>query len=43
MDIIVRRGGLRNAPNPELYQDKSVLVDVAHADPQVPVVVEVIV
>ena len=33
MDIVVRRGGLRNAPNPE-YRDKSVLVDVTHADPQ---------
>ena len=33
MDIVVRKGGLRNAPNPE-YRDKSILVDVTHADPQ---------
>ena len=33
VDIIVRIGGLRNAPNTE-YRDKSILVDVTHADPQ---------
>ena len=33
MDIVVRRRSLRNAPNPE-YRDKSILVDVTHADPQ---------
>ena len=33
MGIVIRRGGLRNAPNPE-YRDESILVDVAHADPQ---------
>ena len=33
MDIVVRKGGLRNAPNPE-YRDKSILVGVAHAKPQ---------
>ena len=32
MDIIVRGGGFWNAPNPE-YRDKSILVDVIHADP----------
>ena len=32
MDII-RRGSLRDAPNRE-YRDKSVLLDVIHADPQ---------
>ena len=31
MDIVVRIGGLRNAPNPE-YGDESILVDVTHAD-----------
>ena len=33
MNIVVRRGGLRNAPDPE-YREKSILVDVTHADPQ---------
>ena len=33
MDIVVRRGRLGNAPNPE-YSDKFILVDVTHADPQ---------
>ena len=33
MDIVVRSGGLRDAPKPE-YRDKSILVDVTHADPQ---------
>ena len=33
MDIVVGGGGLRNAPNPE-YRDKSIMVDVTHADPQ---------
>ena len=33
MDIVVRRGGLRNAPNTEC-RDKSILVEVTHADPQ---------
>ena len=33
MDIVVRRGGLWNALNPE-YRDRSILVEVTHADPQ---------
>ena len=33
MDIVIRRGSLRDAPNLE-YRDKSVLLDVNHADPQ---------
>ena len=33
MDIVVRRGGRLNAPTPE-YRDKTILVDVTHADPQ---------
>ena len=33
MDIVVRRGGLRDAPNRE-YREKSILLDVTHADPQ---------
>ena len=33
MDVVVRRGGHRNAPNPE-YRDKPILVNVTHADPQ---------
>ena len=32
MDIVVRKD-LRSAPNPE-HRDKSILVDVTHADPQ---------
>ena len=32
-DIVVRRGGFRNAPNPE-YRDKSIPVDVTHAGQQ---------
>ena len=36
MDIVVRRGDLESAPNPE-YRDKSILADVTHADPQVQV------
>ena len=37
MDKVVRRGGLRNAPNPEYrdqYRDQSILVGVTHGDPQ---------
>ena len=33
IDIVIRRGSLRDAPNLE-YRDKSVLLDVPHADPQ---------
>ena len=33
MDIVIRRGSLRDAPNRE-YRDKSILLDVTHADPQ---------
>ena len=33
MDIVVSRGGLRDAPNRE-YREKSILLDVTHADPQ---------
>ena len=33
MDIVIRRGSLRDAPNRE-YRDKSILLDVAHADPR---------
>ena len=33
MDIVVRRGGLRSTPNLE-NRDRSILVDVTHADPQ---------
>ena len=33
MEIVVRRGSLRNAPNPE-YPDKTIVVDVTYADPQ---------
>ena len=33
MGIVVRRGGLRDAPNRE-YREKSILLDVTHADPQ---------
>ena len=34
MDIvIISRGGLRDAPNWE-YRDKSILLNVTHADPQ---------
>ena len=33
MDIVIRRGGLRDAPNRE-YRDKSILLDVNHADQQ---------
>ena len=33
MDIVIRRGSLRDAPNRE-YRDKSILLDVSHADPQ---------
>ena len=32
MDIVVRRSGLRDAPNRE-YREKSILLDVTHADP----------
>ena len=31
-DIVVRRGGLRDAPNRE-YREKSILLDVTHAEP----------
>ena len=34
MDIIIRRGGLRDASNRE-YTNKSILLNVNHADPQV--------
>ena len=33
MNIVVRRGGLRDAQNRE-YREKSILLDVTHADPQ---------
>ena len=33
MDLVVRRGGLRDAPNRK-YRDKFILLDVAHADLQ---------
>ena len=33
MDIVIRRGGLRDAPNRE-YRSKFILLDVTHADPQ---------
>ena len=33
MDIVIRRGSLRDAPNRE-YRDKPILRDVTHADPQ---------
>ena len=33
MDIVIRRGSLRDPPNRE-YRDKSILLDVTHADPQ---------
>ena len=33
MDIVVRRGGLRDAPIRE-YREKPILLDVTHADPQ---------
>ena len=33
MDIVIRRESLRDAPNRE-YRDKSILLDVTHADPQ---------
>ena len=33
MDIVVRRGGLRDAPNRD-YREKSILPSVTHADPQ---------
>ena len=33
MDIVIRRGGLRDAPNRE-YRDKPILLDITHADPQ---------
>ena len=33
MDIVIRRGNLRDDPNRE-YRDKSILLDVTHADPQ---------
>ena len=32
-DIVIRRGSLGDAPNRE-YRDKSILLDVTHADPQ---------
>ena len=35
MNIVVRSGGLRNAPKRE-YREKSILLDVTHADPQAP-------
>ena len=40
MDIVVRRGGLRDAPN-RGYRDKSILLDVTHADPQAQVYLRV--
>ena len=33
MDVVVRRGGLRDAPDRE-YREKSILLGVIHADPQ---------
>ena len=33
MDVVIRRESLRDAPNRE-YRDKSILLDVTHADPQ---------
>ena len=33
MDIVIRRGSLREAPNLE-YKNKSILLDVTHAYPQ---------
>ena len=33
MDIVVRRGGLRDAPNRE-HREKCILLDVTHAGPQ---------
>jgi len=33
MDIVVRRGALRDASSPE-YRNKGILLDVTHADPQ---------
>ena len=33
MDIVIRRGSLRDALNRE-YRDKSTLLDVTHAEPQ---------
>ena len=33
MDIVIRSGSLRDAPNRE-YRDKSILLDVTLADPQ---------
>ena len=33
MDIVIMRGGLRDAPNTE-YRDQSILLDVTHVDPQ---------
>ena len=33
MDIVIRRGSLRDAPNRQ-YRHKSILLDVPHADPQ---------
>ena len=32
-DIVIGRGGLRNAPNRE-YRDKSILLDATHLNPQ---------
>ena len=40
MDSVVRRGRLRNVPNPE-HRDKSILVNVTHADPQAQVHLQV--
>ena len=33
MDVVIRRGGLRDAPNSE-YREKSILLDVTHVDSQ---------
>ena len=33
MDIVIRRGSLRDDPTRE-YRDKCILLDVTHADPQ---------
>ena len=33
MDIVVRRGGLRDAPNRE-YREKPILLEVTHVDLQ---------
>ena len=34
MDVVVRRGGLRDTPNRKYRDDKSILLGVTRADPQ---------